>query len=190
MAAQPKVDEMGPRHRAAHHSRDWRLARRSLASWQNRLAVETKGAEHVENGFRVDINQILTHVEQSQVMSIFFPILGKSLLIDLRHDAEEGPYVTLAPMAASVEDRLNEFGELRPHFGKPENMLAVPWVWRVGGLKDSGVLAILMRRMDETGSREAGRTCEECYVTLLQAERDQQLAIVKGDGFRTIWERK
>ena len=150
----------------------------------------TKGAEHVENGFRVDINQILIHVEQSQVMSIFFPILGKSLLVDLRHDAEEGPYVAIAPVAPSVENRLHEFESLRPRFGKLENLLAVPWVWRVKSLRDSGVLAILVRRLAEAGGSEASRKCEESYVALLEAERDQQMAVLKGDGFRTIWERK
>ena len=144
----------------------------------------------MENGFKIDIKQILVHVEQAQVMSIFFPILGKSLLIDLRHDAQEGPYVDLAHVAPSVEHRLREFEKIRPRFGKPEKLLAVPWVWRVKSFKETGVLAILVRRLREAGGSEAGRRCHEAYGLLLQAERDQQLAVIKGDGFRTIWQRK
>ena len=56
----------------------------------------------MDNDFRLDVSEILAAVEKAEVLTIFFPLLGKALLIDTRSNEVEGPIVKAVPMVASV----------------------------------------------------------------------------------------
>lgn len=142
----------------------------------------------MDNDFRLDLSEILAAVEKAEVLTIFFPLLGRALLVDTRSDDVEGPLVQTVPMVASVEERVHSLERLRPHFGRPRGIVAVPWFRRVESLRELGVIASISRRLARTGG--CGVDCETAFQELLHTEQKQLLAAVKGATYQTLWQRE
>lgn len=142
----------------------------------------------MDNDFRLDLSEILAAVEKAEVLTIFFPLLGQALLVDTRSDDVEGPLVQAVPMVASVEERVRSLERLRPRFGRPQGIVAIPWFRRVESLRELGVLTGIARRLVRTGG--CGVDCEAAFQALLRSEQKQLLAAVKGAAYQTLWQRE
>lgn len=144
----------------------------------------------MDNAFRFSMSQVLAAIGEAEVISIFFPILGQALVVDIRHDAIEGPFTGLVPMVPTVEERLRSLERLRPRFGRPEGLLAIPWQRRVEGLRDYGVLERIADRLERAGAQDARRKCEDAFQRLSAAEKAEMMAAIRGEGYRALWERR
>lgn len=144
----------------------------------------------MDNAFRFSLSQVLAAIGEAEVISIFFPVLGQALVVDIRHDAIEGPFIGLVPMVSTVEERLRSLERLRPRFGRPEGLLAIPWQRRVGGLRDYRLLERIADRLERAGTPNARRKCEDAFQRLLAAERAEMMAAIRGEGYRALWERR
>src|SRR5215218_10921413 len=62
-------------------------------------------------------------VRTAEVMSIFFPRIGQTLILDMRHLGNDGPLLLIDTMVASPNDRLLSFHRLRPELPLPERLI-------------------------------------------------------------------
>ena len=53
----------------------------------------------MDNDFRIDLAEVAKSIEGAEVVTLFFPILRKTLLIDIRFDVEDDPseFTNVAP---------------------------------------------------------------------------------------------
>ncbi|MBI2861801.1 MAG: hypothetical protein HYX89_03175 [Chloroflexi bacterium] len=139
--------------------------------------------------FRIDVDDILRSVDRAEAMTFFFPILGKVLLIDTRHNEREGPLVRIVPMVSSVEERVRNIERMRPSFGRPESITTIPWLRYVASFESLGVLDRLCRRLNALGWPECDHTCTQALEELKRCERREILAAIRGEGYKALWER-
>ena len=98
------------------------------------------------NYFYDNLNDILENVKTSEVTSIFFPYLRKSILIDLRSNDSDGPAVILTDMVSTPQERIRSLKQLRPNFPEIEKMIIIPWFRYVDTLITSGIWNALIER--------------------------------------------
>ena len=81
----------------------------------------------MDSDFVFDLGDVMKNVENSEVMSIFFPTFRKAVVIDMRSNSTDGPMVRVMAMAASPQERLRSIRRLRPGFPRVRNLTVVPW---------------------------------------------------------------
>ena len=123
-------------------------------------------------------------------MSFFFPVLRRSLVIDLRPSSEYGPLIRVMPVARSTGDRLRSLKRLRPHMPRPKSLVAIPWPVYVDTLVSAGIWDRLLARVAECGSREALRAAERALAELRRIEQQELGALIRGERYETIWTRR
>ena len=137
------------------------------------------------DNIRWNVQAILRNMHEAQVMSLFFPYLGRALIIDLRHDELEGPAIAVDGMAAGPKERIETIKKLRPRFETPENLTLAPWLGPVRSLESSGAMADVAARLDRIGRPDIKADLDRAYHKLLDAERGEVLALIKGEVSRT-----
>jgi hypothetical protein len=138
--------------------------------------------------FRVDINEVLNSVEQAEVLTLYFPMLRKTLLVDGRRNDVDGPMVKLVPMVATPDERVRELKRLRPRFPRPDSITFIPWPKYVDSLERLGVLERLMSRFINSGDATQVSECQAAYKELQDLERQEISNAIKGDNYETIWD--
>jgi hypothetical protein len=145
----------------------------------------------LDNGVETDLGVIMENLDEAEVVSLYFPALGKTLLIDNRTTAYVGPMVRLLPMASSSADRLRSIRRLRPELPRPGSMTWIPWTRRVDSLCALGVWARIIARFDahdDPGTPAAAAS--EALLTLRRLERHELRCAITGDRYRTLWRRE
>lgn len=143
----------------------------------------------MDNAFELYHDRIIEAIEQGEVVCLFFPRLGKTLILDPRRTDDVPPAIFIEDMVSSPRERLESLRRLRPEFPLPEEMRLVPWFGFVGSLDDAGVTKALLRRCNEAGNLRMARACTAALRQLRQIERAVMRAIVRGESSRTLWER-
>jgi hypothetical protein len=135
------------------------------------------------------LSQVLSGIAEAEVITIFFPLLRRAIVVDVRHDEASGPMVRVMPQVNSMEERIRGIEKLRPGLGKVRSILGVPWMKSVRLLGDHGVTERLVARLAESGlSRNDARAAIEGAVEQLwRLERIAFVRMIRGEGFRTIW---
>lgn len=144
----------------------------------------------MDGDFRVDLGDIQKNLEGAEVISLYFPLLRKALLVDTRHDAVDGPLVKVVPMVDSIEERLRSLRRLRPRFPRPESLAVIPWPKYVSSLKRLGLWDRLVQRMAALGDVGTVRACQTAFEELCQLEREEVAAAIKGERYHSLWPRK
>lgn len=144
----------------------------------------------MDSDFLVDLSELRENLATAEVISIFFPLLQKVLLIDTRHDDLEGPMVRVASVAASMEHRLRALRRMRPRFPRPDNIALVPWPKYVDTLMTLGLWEILAQRLRESGHSESVDKGERALAKLRRMERNEVISAITGDGYETLWARE
>lgn len=139
----------------------------------------------MDNIFRWNVQAVLRNMHEAQVISLFFPYLGRALIVDLRHDEAEGPLITVEGMVAGPQERLDSLKRLRPRFETPENITLAPWMGPVRTLETSGALSELAQRLQHIGRPEATDQLDRAYKELGAIERGEIVALIHGDVKRT-----
>ena len=70
----------------------------------------------MDNDFLLDDEAIKKTINEAEVVTFRFVIVGERLLIDNRASEVDPPLVKLVPRATSVEDRFRSLKRLRPRF--------------------------------------------------------------------------
>ncbi len=142
----------------------------------------------MDGDFRLDMDEIIRNIETADVISIFFPLLRKTLLLDTRCDIEDGPMVRVVPMVDSVEERFRALKRMRPRLPRPESITVIPWPKYVSSLKRLGVWDKLVQRMVSNGSGEIAEMCDNCFRDLTELDNAEVAAVISGDNYYTLWE--
>jgi hypothetical protein len=80
----------------------------------------------MDNLYLWNADNALRSMRRAEVLSVYFPCLGKVLVVDLRHDAQDGPMVAIEGPVSSSEERAASIQRLRPRFPLPADLTMVP----------------------------------------------------------------
>ena len=141
----------------------------------------------MDGDFRIDMGELLRNVDTAEVISIYFSVLRKTILIDARFTPEEPPMVKLVPMASSIEERFRMLRRLRPRFPRPKTVAAVPWPKYAQSLVDLGVWPRVLERFVYSGHKEAVQACNTVLEEVYRLEREELSAVIHGDNYHTMW---
>ncbi|MDI6857816.1 MAG: hypothetical protein QME71_05825 [Dehalococcoidia bacterium] len=139
--------------------------------------------------FRLDLNEVMNVVESADVVALYFPLLRKTLLIDGRSSAVDGPMVKVVPMVSTPDERLRSLRQLRPRLPRPESITIIPWPKYVASLERLGVWERIVGRFVNAAAPDAVRQCEAAWQELLSLEREEVLRAVTGEDYKSLWEK-
>jgi hypothetical protein len=143
----------------------------------------------MDNPFDLFHNRIIEAISGGDVVCLFFPRLGKTLILDLRSTVDIPPGVFIENMVSSARERLSSIQELRPEFDLPDEIRLAPWFGFVSSLHSSGVYDALIDRCWQTNHLATVNACEAAIDELGRIERRQARAIVRGEMSKTLWQR-
>ena len=141
----------------------------------------------MDDDFVLDIDEIMKSIDAAEIMSVFFPMFRKAVVIDTRSNATDGPMIRLMPMAASPQERLRSIRRLRPGFPRVQGLTLIPWPRYVDSLVSLGIWDRIVQRFRNAGQTEAVETSEKVLSELRQLEKVEFAAVVRGDNYHTIW---
>ena len=145
----------------------------------------------MSDDFGIDLEDIKRVVENAEVLIIRLETVGSRVLVDFRSTTEHTPFIARVPRVSSVEERVRAVKELRPAFPYPEKLMSFAWPRRVSVIAESGVWDQLRQRLEAIGGEAAGDTAARVHGELLDEERREIVAAVRGgEGMRTIWQRE
>jgi hypothetical protein len=142
----------------------------------------------MDSQFHIDISEVQRSIESADVTALYFPLLRKTLLMDSRSNALDGPMVKVVPMASSPQERFRELRRLRPRFPKPESITIIQWPKYVASMVRLEVWDHIVRHFLEIGPPEIVRQCEECLQELSRAEREELRRAITGEDYETMWD--
>jgi hypothetical protein len=137
--------------------------------------------------FGLDFEEIERNFDYAEVISVYFPLLARTLVLDLRHDPTSEPLIRVMPMVNSLEERYRSLRRLRPQFPQPERIALVPWPKYVDSLLRLGLWDRLVRRLERGGFRGSLAAAEQALNELRALERATVISAIKGRGFKTLW---
>ncbi len=144
----------------------------------------------MDGDFRLDIGEIQRTIEKAEVLSVYFPRLRRTLLVDTRYDVEDEPLVRLVPMVDSIEERFRSIRRLRPRLPRPESITVIPWPKAVDSLVRLNIWAKLIDRFVGNGQVKAVKACGAVLEELRRLEQEEIGEVISGPAYYTIWERK
>lgn len=145
----------------------------------------------MDNAFNLSSNKIIRALAEAEVMSIFFPHAGKALIVDTRHDAENGPAVFVDEMVGSPEERLQSIRRLRPQFKELAQLTLAPWFGSTRTFAAQGILEAIVERLHALGFPDAADGAMAAFRQLRRAEQATLRDLISGDPqtTRTVWSR-
>ncbi len=145
----------------------------------------------MDNAYNISSSKIIRALAEAEVMSIYFPRVGKALIVDTRHNAEHDPVVLLDEMVGSAQERLRSVQRLRPGFKELGQLTLAPWIGSVGAFAEQGILDAIVERFRAMGYHDAANEALAVFAALRQHERAVMRELVAGDPqtTRTLWTR-
>ncbi|MQG19021.1 MAG: hypothetical protein FI687_04530 [SAR202 cluster bacterium] len=93
----------------------------------------------MDENFVSDINDLMQIIEDSDLLVLHFPTLGKALVIDPRFSESSTPIIRLLPAGTPTAHLVKSYRRFRSGFPKVKKMSLIPWFGFVQSLKTSGV---------------------------------------------------
>jgi hypothetical protein len=143
----------------------------------------------MDNAFDSFHDRIVAAIRTGDVICLFFPRLGKTLILDLRRTDTVPAALFVENMVSSPEERLRSLERLRPDLPLPEEVRLAPWFGFARSLPETEVYTALVERCEEAGGAELAARCHAAVEALTRLELRFIRAIVKGEMSRTIWQR-
>ena len=143
----------------------------------------------MDNPMDLGHERLIRAIETLEVLNIFFPWLGHSLILDTRHSPEAPPAVLLEPMVGSAEARLRSFAHLRPQFAIPDRLAVAPWLGSMRAFAETGVFGAIVERLHTLGYPERAVDAERAFRRLVRLERAALRGIIAGETSTALWER-
>ena len=138
----------------------------------------------IDDGVELDLTAACQNIAEAEVITVYFPLIGRTLLVDPRCTADVPAMVRVVPMARDTGERLRSLRRLRPTLPRPDSITMIPWQMRVQTLVTSGVWACLLRRLDDHAAATA------CLAQLQGLERTEQLDAILGRRYEALWTRE
>ena len=138
--------------------------------------------------FGINLEELGDNIKTSEIMSLYFPIMRKVLLMDFRSTENDLPLIKVLSMVSSVEERMQSIQLMRPNLPMPENLILIPWPKSVESLNRLGITEKISDRLAEIKfPNYAERLLEAIQELKSLEEREKQLAII-GKNYQTLWQ--
>lgn len=146
----------------------------------------------MDNAYNISSAKIISALGEAEVMSIFFPRVGKALIVDTRHNADHGPVMLIDDMVGSAEERLQSVRRLRPEFTEIAQLTLAPWIGSTRAFAEQGILDAIVARFHAMGFHDAADDAITVFQRLKRHETQVMRDLVAGDAqtTRTIWSRR
>ena len=143
----------------------------------------------LDSGIELDLERVAQNIDEADVVTIYFPLLGKTLVLDTRRNEHAGPLLAVVPIARDSLDRYRSFRRLRPSFPRPESISMIPWTHRVDSLARLGIWEHLTRRVRAVAPDPCTflETADSCFCELRDLEVRELLRAVSGEQYETLW---
>lgn len=141
----------------------------------------------MEGDFEIDVNEILIDIKEAEVLSIFFPMFHKSLVVDLRSNERSGPMVRIMPMVASPQERMRAIRRLRPGFPRRHSLSVIGWPRYVDSLQTHGIWQHVIDQLARAGQTDPGEHMSRTLAELRRLEKAEMARVVAGQNYHTIW---
>ena len=141
----------------------------------------------LDGGFELDIDAVRENIAEAEVVTLYFPLLRKTLLVDTRSNEVVGPFVRLVPMASNSGERFESLRRLRPQLPRADSITMIPWGRRVAALEDAGIWDRLLARLSEGGDARALARARDCLDELRSLERQEFGNAIRGAQYETVW---
>ena len=138
----------------------------------------------IDGDFELDVNEILAELSEAEVLSIFFPIFRKSLVIDLRSLELSGP---MMQMVSSPQERIRSIRRARPGFPRRPNLAIFPWPRNVNSLVSEGIWQQLTRMLIDAGHENAQAATDKALDDLNRLQNAELSRVNVGENYHTIW---
>ncbi len=145
----------------------------------------------MDNAYNISSGKIIRALAEAEVMSIFFPRVGKSLIVDTRHDADHGPVVVMDDMVGSAKERLESVRRLRPEFKEIAQLTLAPWLGSTRAFAEQGIVEAIIQRFQSLGFHDEALDVTRAFNQLRRHERRVMLDLIAGEAqtTRTLWAR-
>ncbi len=143
----------------------------------------------IDGGIGVDIAAIVQNIAEAEVVTLHFPMLRQTLLLDSRSDEHEGPLVTVVPMVNNSAERLASLRRLRPRFERPSSLSMIAWPASVECLRREGVWDAVLARLADSGDARAVAAAGRALSRLRALELVEIRQVIVGMEYRTVWGR-
>ena len=143
----------------------------------------------LDGGYEIEPGAVTHNIDEAEVVSLYFPLFRKTLLIDTRTSPASGPLVCVVDMVSTSQERMRSLRRMRPQFARPDSITMIPWLRRVESLRALGVWEHLERRLQSTGGARAVRDATVCLNELAAYERREFRRAIIGEQYQTLWGR-
>ncbi len=143
----------------------------------------------IDGGYDIDLEAVNQNIDEAEVVTLHFPMLRRTLLIDTRCGPNEGPLVCVVSMVDSSAERFASLRQLRTELPRPESLSMIPWTLSVGSLESTGVWARVLARLDQCGGSEVLIDARRCLRELRSLELNEFRHAITGSQYRTVWGR-
>ena len=139
----------------------------------------------VEDDLGVDLSEVLSVVNTSEVFVVMFQLFERRLLVDSRTAANEPPLIRVVDRVRSSDERFRELQRLRPKFASPERIVAFQWQRSIRTMMELGIWEAIQTRVRSLGASES--TCLAVLAELQWEERSEEIKAVRGEEpYRTL----
>jgi hypothetical protein len=132
----------------------------------------------VEDDLGVELSEVISVVNTSEVFVVMFAMFERRLLVDAR-TGSEGPLIRVVDRVRNSDERFRELQRMRPRFPAPDRIVAFPWPRSIRTFVESGVWDAIQQRMSSLGAAES--TCVAILAELRQEERREEVRAVRGE---------
>jgi len=143
----------------------------------------------LDGGYEIEPEAVNRNIDEAEVISLYFPLLRKTLLVDTRASPASGPLVCVVDMVNTSQERMRSLRRMRPQFARPDSITMIPWLRRIESLRGLGVWDHLERRLQQTGGAGAVRDARLCLSELAAYERREFRRAITGEQYQTLWGR-
>ena len=134
-----------------------------------------------------NLENVKETILESDVVSIFFPFLGKSVIVDSRTNETEGPILLLTDMVKTPKERVDSLKQMRPNFQTINEIVLIPWVRYVSTLNSSGIWGGILDKMFKLGQEKPHTDVDQIMDVLENLERIYLIEVMTGPTWETTW---
>ena len=135
----------------------------------------------IDGGSDLDLEAVIQNIQEAEVVCIYFPAFGQTLLMDTRTAQNVRPMMAVVPMVRTAADRIRSMRRLRPQLPRPESITMIPWNRRVASLVECGLWREFLARLEDDAS------AEDCLRRLRKMELAEFRDAIVGNAYQTLW---
>ena len=141
----------------------------------------------MDENFVSDIDELMQLIEDSDLLILHFPTLGRALVVDPRFNDFSAPIILLLPVASPSAHLVKSYRRFRSGFPKVKKMSLIPWFGFVQGLKSSGVWEKIEQRCSEGNFPNTASEFNAIIESLEALQASELKNAIFSEKYHTIW---